>query len=173
MSRVDRKAVVRVITSLLATGVSVVAVEWCLKRAARRYLSHVCERTQGFACSAGTFVDTALSISVRSVAVGIVLYRFTGIDARQMIQGAGVGGLLIAYLVRDIIENFQAGLLLVTQPPFSTGDFITIRAQMLDHAGVVMGINLRHTLLKQEDGRIIHVPNSLLLKSILRTPGEA
>mmetsp|Transcript_5800 Transcript_5800/g.7578 ORF Transcript_5800/g.7578 Transcript_5800/m.7578 type:complete len:191 (+) Transcript_5800:101-673(+) len=141
-----------------------------VSRVAKDYLKRVCEQTAGFSCQATTFVENVIDLISITLASFWFLYLFFGIDLSSLLQGAGIGGLLLAYLVRDVFENFQAGLLIVASNPFNAGDKIKVRAQIQDHEGVVEGINLRNTILRQEDGQRILIPNSLLIKSIIRTP---
>mmetsp|Transcript_3043 Transcript_3043/g.4450 ORF Transcript_3043/g.4450 Transcript_3043/m.4450 type:complete len:184 (-) Transcript_3043:61-612(-) len=153
------------------TIISALATEWILKKVVAAQVNRMCHSTGGFACEARPMLFRGIESFVRVTTLSVIAHRTLGIDVRQILQGAGIFGLLIAYLVRDTLENFQAGLIIVGTSPFSPGDVIQVRAQMQDHRGQVQSINTRHTVLLQEDGQLIRMPNSLLVKSILRTPG--
>jgi small conductance mechanosensitive channel len=84
--------------------------------------------------------------------------------------GLGVGWVAVLVLVvlvtgflmlRPMIENSAAGLLLTLRPAYSAGD----RIETLDYEGSVTSIGTRSTVLKATDGREIHIPNTEVLKN--------
>ena len=84
------------------------------------------------------------------------------------ILGVGVGWLTIIVVVvlvfgvlmlRPMVENAAAALLLTIRPVYDVGDQI----ESLGYEGTVMQIASRSTVLKAPDGREIHIPNTEVL----------
>jgi len=94
-----------------------------------------------------------------STAAILVLLVF-GIDVTGLVAGLGIGALLIGFALKDIIENWISGLLLISGKTYRTGDVIRVG----DFTGVVTDISLRTTKLKTYDRNDIIIPNSILLQ---------
>lgn len=108
--------------------------------------------------------DPSLARVMGQVTQGVVLFvgilialwvalptvRFTDVFA-----SLGVTGIILGFALRDIIENFVAGLLILWRQPFVIGDQIRSR----EHEGRVEDINLRSTVLRNYDGVRVLIPN--------------
>ncbi len=92
-------------------------------------------------------------------ALVLVLWVFE-VDVTGLIAGLGVGALIIGFALKDFIENWVSGLLIVTGRTYKVGDVI----QVGEFKGVVTEVSLRTTSLKTFDQNKIVIPNSLLLK---------
>ena len=84
------------------------------------------------------------------------------------ILGVGVGWVTIIVVIvlvlgvlmlKPMVENAAAGLLLTIRPVFNLGDQI----ETLGYEGAVTTISSRSTVLKASDGREIHIPNTEVL----------
>ncbi len=82
-----------------------------------------------------------------------------GITA-SILAGAGITAFIIGFALRDIGENFLAGILLAFKRPFRVGDFIETGATK----GRVISLNIRDTHLKTPDGKDVYVPNAQFIK---------
>ena len=80
-----------------------------------------------------------------------------------ILAGAGLTAFIIGFTLRDIGENFLAGIIMAFKRPFRIGDFV--------ESGVIKGrvvtLNIRDTQLKTLDGKDVFVPNALILKTPL------
>ncbi|MBE0661836.1 MAG: mechanosensitive ion channel [Bacteroidales bacterium] len=80
-----------------------------------------------------------------------------------ILAGAGLTAFIIGFTLRDIGENFLAGIIMAFKRPFRIGDFV--------ESGVIKGkvvtLNMRDTQLKTLDGKDVFVPNALILKTPL------
>lgn len=85
----------------------------------------------------------------------------TGI-AQTLLASAGISAFIIGFALKDIGENFLAGILLAFKRPFKIGDMIETNGVK----GKVMALNLRDTQIKSE-GKDIFIPNALLIKNTL------
>jgi len=83
--------------------------------------------------------------------------------AGSIIAGAGISAFVIGFALKDIGENFLAGVILAFNRPFHIGDTINID----NHTGNVKALNIRTTHLRTFDGNDVFVPNSFLIKNTL------
>ena len=94
----------------------------------------------------------------------LIMFKIIGLDgiAQSMLAGAGISAFVIGFALKDIGENFLAGILLAFKRPFSIGDIIESNGVK----GEVINLNLRDTEVKS-DSKIIYIPNALLIKNTL------
>ena len=76
---------------------------------------------------------------------------------------------LVALSGRSMAQNFTAGLLLQIRGPFRVGDEISTH----EVEGTVEQINARTTVLRQSDGSMLHIPNSVVVSEKLVNLTEA
>jgi small conductance mechanosensitive channel len=91
-------------------------------------------------------------------------------DLTAFVAGLGVVGFTIGFALKDISENFVAGLVLLLQRPFELGDLVRID----EFEGRVIEVSLRATEMETLDGQNVLLPNALVLTTPLynfsRTP---
>ncbi|PWB27942.1 mechanosensitive ion channel family protein [Flavobacterium sp. HTF] len=94
----------------------------------------------------------------------LVMFRIIGLSgvAQSLLAGAGISAFIVGFALKDIGENFLAGILLAFKRPFSIGDIIESNGVK----GEVLTLNLRDTEIKS-DSKIIYIPNALLIKNTL------
>lgn len=78
-----------------------------------------------------------------------------GIDVTSLLAGLGIVGFTIGFALQDIARNFIAGLLILLRQPFNVGDAV----QVAGHAGTVLDITTRDTVIKTRDGVMEIIPN--------------
>ncbi len=100
-----------------------------------------------------------LQIIIYSIAAVLLLWTFE-VDVTGLLAGLGVGALVIGFALKDFIENWVSGLLIISGKTYKIGDVI----QVSEMKGVVTEISLRTTKLKTYDRNEIIIPNSSLLK---------
>ena len=79
------------------------------------------------------------------------------------LAGAGITAFVIGFALKDIGENFLAGILLAFKRPFKVGDTVDINGIR----GVVLNLNLRDTQIKTPDGKDVFIPNATIIKNPL------
>jgi small conductance mechanosensitive channel len=90
------------------------------------------------------------------VVVGTVLaLDQVNFDVTGFVAGLGIAGLTIGFALQDITRNFIAGLILLVRQPFDIGDGVEVAG----HAGTVLEITTRDTVLKAWDGEMVILPN--------------
>ncbi len=67
----------------------------------------------------------------------------------------GIGSLAIGFALKDILQNWIAGFLILLRRPFRRGDQIKVG----DIEGTVQAVETRATLVKTYSGRLVIVPN--------------
>jgi small-conductance mechanosensitive channel len=77
------------------------------------------------------------------------------INFREIYAGLGVTGLILGFALRDLLENFAAGVLILWRRPFKLDDQIRSGA----YEGTVTEINFRSTILRTYDGLKVFIPN--------------
>lgn len=93
--------------------------------------------------------------------IGVTIsFRILGIDI-GFITGAVVFGL--GFAMKDIIENYISGVLILLQRPFKIGD--TVKAGSV--TGKVEEIEARTTFIRIFDGQRVIVPNSKMLSEVV------
>jgi small conductance mechanosensitive channel len=110
-----------------------------------------------------TFIANMLK-ALLIVAGIFIMFRIIGLTsmASSILAGAGISAFIIGFALKDIGENFLAGILLAFKRPFTIGDIIESNSVK----GKVIALNLRDTQIKSE-GKDIFIPNALLIKNTL------
>ena len=98
--------------------------------------------------------------------IGIILFLnilgFKGLSTGVFASG-GVVTIILGFTLREIGENFCAGVLLSINKPFRIGD--TIRS--LEFEGEVRSIEIRYTHIRSIDGKDIYIPSAQIYKNTL------
>lgn len=110
-------------------------------------------------------MDTIVGILVIGIGVFIALsvLQLDG-TVNKLLAGAGIVGLALGFAFQDIASNFISGIILSVRHPFGIGDIIETNG----YYGTVQKLNLRNTILKTPQGKIIYIPN----KSVFGNPLE-
>ncbi|MFK7937525.1 MAG: mechanosensitive ion channel family protein [Saprospiraceae bacterium] len=107
----------------------------------------------------------------RTIKIGLVIFGMlvfltiigkAGI-ATSILAGAGVSAFVIGFALKDIGENFLAGIMMAFNRPFRIGD--TVETNGI--TGSIIGMNLRDTQIKTFDGKDVFMPNGAILKNPL------
>lgn len=131
---------------LVATLVLSRAVERWTKQSVRKKIDDA--ETRRFLAGTARYAVLVLGILA-------ALEQIPGIEITSFLAGLGILGFTIGFALQDIARNFIAGLLLLLRQPFKVGDAVEIA----DHAGNVMEITMRDTVIKTFDGVMEIIPN--------------
>lgn len=82
-----------------------------------------------------------------------------GVQIGPLLGALGIVGIAVAFALRDILENFVAGLLLQFRRPFSYGDQIVSG----DTEGTVTAIDARSVTVRTPDGETVYLPSSQVI----------
>lgn len=78
-----------------------------------------------------------------------------GVDTTSMIALLGAAGLAVGLALKDSLQNFAAGVMMILFRPFKVGDFIEAGGV----TGVVEQVSVFSTIMKTGDNREIIIPN--------------
>jgi small conductance mechanosensitive channel len=78
-----------------------------------------------------------------------------------LITSLGIAGLTIGFAARDALSNIISGVLIFWDRPFVIGDLVEIGG----HYGRVDNITMRSTRVVTPDGRMLAVPNTIIVNT--------
>jgi len=81
-----------------------------------------------------------------------------GVNTGALVASMGLLGVAIGFALKDVIENFVAGFVVILQRPFEAGDMVIIG----DVEGEVLEVRVRDTIIRMYDGRKAFVPNAMI-----------
>lgn len=110
------------------------------------------------------FIAGSIRLIIMLFGITLVL-RFLGLTGAVsgILAGAGITAFIIGFALKDIGENFLAGILLAFKRPFKVGDIV----QITGITGKILALNLRDTQIKTPDGKDVFLPNASIIKSPL------
>jgi small-conductance mechanosensitive channel len=113
---------------------------------------------------------TALSTMavIARMLLGLLLILFLldnlGIDVTALVAGLGIGGIIIALALQNVVADMLGTLTILIAKPFVVGDFIEAQGMM----GTVEGVGLRATRMRTLSGDELTFPNKKLLEGTIR-----
>jgi len=78
-----------------------------------------------------------------------------GVPVAPVLAGFGIAGVAIGFGAQYLIRDLIAGIFIILENQYRMGDVVRVA----DIAGLVEGITLRKTVLRDLDGIVHHVPN--------------
>lgn len=87
------------------------------------------------------------------------LFLAWNIDVTAWLASAGIVGLALSFAAKDTLSNVFAGVSIIMDAPYKTGDFIILES---GERGVVTDIGLRSTRILTRDDVEITVPNGII-----------
>lgn len=121
----------------------------------------LCER-KNLDITLSRFFASSARFSVILATLIIVLPK-VGIQITPFIAAIGAVGLGAGLAVQGLLSNYSAGLSIIFTRPFVVGD--TIRVQGV--WGIVEEVHLAYTLLTNEEGELITIPNKHIVGEII------
>lgn len=103
------------------------------------------------------FLSRILRFVIVAIIIAIVLTEF-GFDVNGFMAGLGLGGLAIALAAKDAVSNLIGGVIIVTEKPFTIGDWILTPSV----EGTVEDISFRSTQVRTFEQALVTVPNATL-----------
>ncbi|EGL83906.1 MscS Mechanosensitive ion channel [Caldalkalibacillus thermarum TA2.A1] len=103
------------------------------------------------------FLSKVLRVLVIALAAVVILDQWN-YQVGGFIAGLGLGGLAISLAARDTLSNIFGGIVIITEKPFSLGDWIETPSV----EGIVEDISFRSTRIRTFAQGLVTVPNSTL-----------
>jgi small conductance mechanosensitive channel len=142
----------------VAVGLVTVTVALLLARVVRRAVRSS-TRSAGMRPGLSLLISRVWSGAIITLGILLALaIAIPSLDFAAALGALGVGGIVIGFALKDIVQNFLAGILILVNRPFRLGDQI----RSGDHEGTVEDIQVRATLLRTYDYRRVVIPNSEL-----------
>ena len=104
---------------------------------------------------------------LKVVLVALAIYFFFiawNIDVTAWLASAGIVGLALSFAARDTLSNLFAGVSIIMDTPYKSGDYIILDS---GERGVVTEIGLRSTRILTRDDIEVTVPNSVMGNSTI------
>jgi small-conductance mechanosensitive channel len=97
----------------------------------------------------------SLIIWTAAVFVAVGSLRTVNIDLGPLIAGAGIVGVALGFGSQSLVKDFLSGIFMLLEDQYGVGDIVNVG----EATGVVEGITLRTTRLRDVEGVLWHVPN--------------
>ncbi|MCR5834503.1 MAG: mechanosensitive ion channel family protein [Selenomonadaceae bacterium] len=136
-------------------------------------LTRVCERTlSGFIrlkfsgssdMTQSTLLDTIFRVAIYASGALIIL-QYYGISIAPIITAMGVGGMAVAFGVRETLENIFSGLQIIISKQLRVNDYIKLST---GDEGRVIDINWRYiTIMPPSESNVVVIPNKVIAGSV-------
>jgi len=112
--------------------------------------------------TARSFIMQVVKYAVFTVGVVSALGQL-GVNTASLLTSLGVAGLTLGFAARDTLSNLISGLFIFWDRPFVVGDLIELSGQY----GRVKEITMRSTRVVTNDGRMLAIPNSQIVNSMV------
>jgi len=145
----------------LVLAVAIMLAYYLLWRVLDRAATAVARRAK-LDKTALAFLSSVLKYSLMALSLVSALAQF-GIDTGALLTSLGVAGLTVGFAARDAMSNVISGLFIFWDRPFVVDDLIEIGGMY----GRVAEITMRSTRVVTVDGRMLAVPNSQIINSIV------
>jgi len=109
-----------------------------------------------------SFLKSFLSIALQ-IALIISVLSMIGVEMTSFLAILGAAGLAIGLALKDTLQNFAAGVMILFFKPFKVGDWIEFGGM----AGTVKEIQIFNTILTTIENKRVIIPNGLLQSSSL------
>lgn len=151
------------LTPRMVIAIIVFSLFYLLSKSIRAFTSRRIQKRTEDLLLADFLGQTVQFVLLTAAFVMVLSILGLGQAASGILAGAGITAFVIGFAFKDIGENLLAGVMLAFSRPFSLGDKIKSDG----HEGKVIGLTLRQTIIKTNDGYDIFLPNSSILKSPL------
>ena len=112
------------------------------------------ERRAQRADAVGALAGSIISVVIWVIAIIMVLSE-VGVQVGPLIAGAGIIGVALGFGAQDLVKDFLSGLFMLMEDQYGVGDVVDAG----EAVGVVEGISLRTTRIRDVTGTLWHVPN--------------
>lgn len=97
----------------------------------------------------------SLGRAVVLVIAGLTILGEFDISLGPLIAGAGIAGVAVGFGAQTLVRDFLSGMFMLIEDQFGVGDVIDVGPC----SGVVEGLSLRTTRIRDVEGTVWHIPN--------------
>lgn len=111
-----------------------------------------------------SLINAVLRIAIFVIATIMVINEM-GINTAPLIASAGIIGVALGFGAQSLIRDFMSGFFVITENQYRVGDVIEVMTNPagVKIAGTVEAITIRTTVIRDQDGRINHIPNGSIM----------
>lgn len=122
---------------------------------ARRIVRRSAERLPRVPWTVGILLSRSVYFAI--ILIGILAaLSAVNIEIATFLEALGIAGLVLGFALKDALENFLSGILLLIGRPFELGHQVTLG----EFEGTVTDIQIRTTTLTTYDNETVIIPNS-------------
>lgn len=103
-------------------------------------------------------LQNVVTVVLAALAVYFIFLAWN-INVTAWVASAGIAGLALSFAAKDTLSNLFAGVSIIIDAPYKTGDFIILET---GERGIVTHIGLRSTRLLTRDDVEITIPNGVI-----------
>jgi small conductance mechanosensitive channel len=135
-----------------------------------RFLGHVASKA--VAASLLNVTDLLRNFFVNVVTKGtslvglMIALSFVGVEIGPLLAGVGVLGVVIGFALKDTLNNFACGIMILLYRPYDLEDYITAGGV----SGTVKSMSLVSTTLVTGDNQVLVVPNGSIWGGVISNP---
>ncbi len=145
----------------LAVAIIVIFLTWIVSKVATSALKRMLKRTRLRQSLQELFtLLTSIAVWVLGIMIAAVIL-FPGLTPASILAGLGIGSVAIGFAFKDVFENFLAGIIILFRREMRIGDHVECEGI----EGQVSHIAIRESHIRQTDGQLVIVPNSILFKN--------
>lgn len=124
------------------------------------------DRLEGIDTSAVRLLSNVLKGSLWVIAA-LLLIQNLGYDITALIAGLGIGGLAVAFALKNTVADIFASFSIYFDKPFKTGDYIAFGK----NKGSVKHIGIKTTRIQSTQGEELVIPNTQLTEAVVQNYG--
>ena len=145
------------IINFLAAAV-ILAVGWAVSGLLGRSIRRIAARSPHLDPTIVPILQVTAVWALRVAVIIAVLARF-GVQTASLIAALSAAGLAIGLALQGTLQNIAAGIMLLALRPLRVGEYVSIVGRA---DGTVEEIGLFMSRLRQGDGIVVNIPNSLI-----------
>lgn len=103
-------------------------------------------------------VVTSIAVFVIFFVAALEVLSLMGLNLGPMLASAGIAGLAIGFGAQTLVHDFINGFFILLENQYDIGDIVRVAGVK----GTVENMSLRRTVLRDDDGTLHFVPNSVI-----------
>ncbi|MFO7981363.1 MAG: mechanosensitive ion channel family protein [Candidatus Aminicenantes bacterium] len=149
---------IKIVLILIALFVVLKLVKSFSKRSSKLFLKkRDDEESKKRAETISSVITNTMSVTVVTLAL-LILIGQIGIEIGPLLAAAGIAGLAIAFAGQSLVKDILNGFFILLEDQIRVGDIVEVGGI----SGVVENINLKLTRLRDLEGNVHFIPNSLI-----------
>ncbi len=150
------------IVNFLAAGITLI-LGWTVSGVLGRSIRRLASRSSHIDPTVVPMLQISAVWAIRIFVIIAVLARF-GVQTASLIAALSAAGLAIGLALQGTLQNIAAGIMLLALRPLRVGEFVSVVGKA---EGTVEEVGLFMSRLRQADGIVVNMPNSLIWGSTI------